>query len=74
MDKELINKLILVGSVAGAILILYFIMSPYQNCIRGFIDIKTTSERENVWNSGDEAGSIRDPIQKKTYCISRTSW
>ena len=63
MDKDLINKLIIVGSVAGAILILYFIMSPYQNCMRTEKLIKD-SYYGTYWNDDE----------KESVCNSRTPW
>jgi|ETNmetMinimDraft_35_1059890.scaffolds.fasta_scaffold163074_2 hypothetical protein len=62
MDKELINKLILVGSVAGAILVMYFIMSPYQNCMKTNV---VQAYNSNLLLSDDK---------KATWCITNTSW
>ena len=48
MDSDLKKKLVLVGAVFAAALTFYFIVSPYQNCIRdsnrtaAFCTAKTT--------------------------------
>ncbi|MBI5006687.1 MAG: hypothetical protein HZB95_06120 [Nitrosomonadales bacterium] len=34
MDDDTKKKLILVGVVAVAILAIYYVVSPYQNCVR----------------------------------------
>lgn len=34
MDNEFVKKLILIGVVAAVVVALYYIMSPYQNCVR----------------------------------------
>ena len=58
MDKDLINKLILVGFVAGAILGLYFIMSPYQDCKRNYV----------------EADDGRYKEGRTIHCLDITTW
>lgn len=35
MDNGFKNKLIIIGVIAALIMIGYYIMSPYQNCVRG---------------------------------------
>lgn len=35
MNNDFQKKLVLIAVVAGVILALYYLMSPYQNCVRG---------------------------------------
>jgi hypothetical protein len=48
MDENFKKKLILIAVISGVILVLYYIMSPYQNCIREF---KRTGSTHYVWCS-----------------------
>ena len=63
MDKDLINKLILVGVIAGAILFLYYQISPYQNCM---------SVAEDTYRNINNLRTEQRALEFR--CSEETSW
>ena len=67
MVQDLINKLIVVASIMISITVLYFIVSPYQNCLRSYDDKYVDNYgRSSMYGGGN--------ITKQQYCVRVTQW
>ena len=65
MNKDLINKLIVVASVTIAIAVLYYLISPYQNCMKSLKDKEITITSEH---------GFKHQKDKAEYCRENTDW
>ena len=59
MDSQFKNKLMSIGAVLTALVVLYFIVSPYQNCMR---------------DSPDRLRVDGVIFSKVAFCVSETAW
>ena len=63
IDKAIINKILLIFTVAISVIVIYIIVSPYQNCKRdnlgsfedAFGDTSTWSERNRLISRCNES-------------------
>ena len=68
MDQDLKNKLIVIVSITISIVALYFLISPYQNCVRSYPG-KYVNNKGQSFNS--QYGTTEP---KEQFCRNRTSW
>ena len=69
MDHDLKNKLIVIAAITSSIVAVYFLISPYQNCVRSWPGKFVDPKGNRSYNQ-----DLNWTVRKEQYCRDKTSW